>query len=114
MEFLFALYVNDFEVFIRHRFNGVSLLPENLRKDMFNDSGVDIFFKLFSLLYADDTVILAESDKDLQDSLNAIYDYCNTWSLKVNIDKTKIVIFSRGKIRNIPRFKYGNKELEVW
>ena len=110
--FLFALYINDFELYLRHRYNGICLLPENLRTKML-DSGINVYLRLFSLLYADDTVILAESEKDLQTSLDAIFHYCNIWSLKVNIDKTKVVIFSRGKIRNIPLFNYGNVDLEV-
>ena len=50
--------------------------------------------KLFTVLYADDTVLLAESKEDLQNQLVALYDYCELWKLKVNIDETKIVIFS--------------------
>ena len=40
-------------------------------------------------------------------------DYCNTWNLTVNISKTKIVVFSRGKMRNIPSFKFGKDNIEV-
>jgi hypothetical protein len=44
--------------------------------------------KLFIILYADDTVILSESESDLQAQLDAFHEYCLTWKLKVNIDKT--------------------------
>ena len=40
-------------------------------------------------------------------------DYCTDWDLSVNIKKTKIVIFSRGKIRTIPKFSFNNKDVEV-
>ena len=33
---------------------------------------------------------------DLQAQLDAFHEYCLTWKLKVNIDKTKIVIFGSG------------------
>jgi hypothetical protein len=46
----------------------------------------------------DDTVILAESAAELQASLNAMYLYCQTWKLQVNIFKTKVVIFSRSRL----------------
>jgi hypothetical protein len=45
----------------------------------------------------DDTVILSESESDLQAQLDAFHEYCLTWKLKVNIDKTKIVIFGSGR-----------------
>ena len=78
-----------------------------------NSVGVDVYLKLFSLLYADDTIILADSEKSLQIGLNAIHDYCDVWSLKVNVDKTKIVIFSRGKVRKYGTFKFGDSEVQV-
>ena len=36
------------------------------------------------LLYADDTIVLAESVNELQMVLNAVKEYCNKWSLTVN------------------------------
>jgi hypothetical protein len=52
---------------------------------------------LFIILYADDTVILSESESDLQAQHDAFHEYCLTWNLKVNIDKNKIVIFGSGR-----------------
>jgi hypothetical protein len=51
--------------------------------------------KLFLLLYADDTVIFAESQQELQQILKLFEHYCNIWKLKVNVSKTKIVVFSK-------------------
>ena len=53
--------------------------------------------KLSILFYADDTVIMAETADDLQKALNEFYLYCNQWKLQVNTDKTKILIFCRGR-----------------
>jgi hypothetical protein len=47
--------------------------------------------------YADDTVIMAESREDLQAQLNVFGGYCKKWKLKVNAEKAKIFIFSRGR-----------------
>ena len=110
--FLFALYLNDFELFVRDRYEGIDLVPSVLNLSL-NSVGVDVYLKLFSLLYADDTIILADSEKSLQIGLNAIHDYCDVWSLKVNVDKTKIVIFSRGKVRKYGTFKFGDSEVQV-
>ena len=60
------------------------------------ENNFDIYLKLFILLYAEDTVLMAESPEELQMLLDAFDDYCTIWKLKVNVDKTKIMIFSRG------------------
>ena len=40
---------------------------------------------------------MAEGPNELQLALNALSEYCQTWKIKINIDKTKIVRFSKGK-----------------
>ena len=39
--------------------------------------------------------------------------YCDIWKLKVNVAKTKVVIFSKGKSKDTPIFHYDNGMLEV-
>ena len=82
-------------------------------KNSLYDNGIDVFLKLFSLLYADDTIVLAESEKDLQVALNAVSDYCKMWLLTVNTNKTKIVIFSRGKVKKFQPFKFNDDIIDV-
>jgi hypothetical protein len=40
---------------------------------------------------------MAESQEDLQAQLNVFGEYCQKWKLKVNVEKTNILIFSRGR-----------------
>lgn len=54
----------------------------------------DIILKL--LLYADDIVIFAYSVRQLQQSINKIAEYCKLWSLKINLQKSKIMVFRNG------------------
>ena len=35
-----------------------------------------MFVDLFTLLYADDTIVLAENAEELQLALDALFDYC--------------------------------------
>ena len=58
-------------------------------------------------------MILAESEVELQEALNALEDYCSLWQLSVHLAKTKIVIFSRGKVRKHIKFMFAGEELEV-
>ena len=46
------------------------------------------------MLFADDMVLFGKDVMDLQNSLDLLYDYCQTWGLTVNPDKSKIVVFS--------------------
>ncbi|WAQ95210.1 hypothetical protein MAR_027949, partial [Mya arenaria] len=49
-------------------------------------------------------------DKNIDDKsvsfldTKAIIYYCALWTLKLNVTKTKPVVFSRGKLRNKPSF----------
>ena len=87
--------------------SGLSYLDEHIHQEL------RVYMRLYVLLYADDTIILAESAKDLQLSLDRLKEYCDKWSLKVNVSKTKIVIFSRGKVRKYPTFKLGSSIIDV-
>ena len=49
----------------------------------------------------------------MQKSLNTFHEYCEEWKLKIIVTKTKIMIFSRGKIRNLPDLIFGNSKIEV-
>jgi hypothetical protein len=42
---------------------------------------LNIFVKLFSLLYADDTIILPETEADMQYALAIFEKYCLHWKL---------------------------------
>ncbi len=73
----------------------------------------DLYMQIFLLLYADDTVILAESELELQRAMNSLFEFCINNKLQINTSKTKIMVFSRGKIRNRPVIQFGNDTLEV-
>ena len=47
------------------------------------------------LMYADDIVLLSKSAKGLQTLLCRLEYFCNKWNLKVNINKTQIIIFKK-------------------
>ena len=71
-----------------------------------------IYIKLFSLLYADDTALMAESPSGLQSCLDAFSFYCNQWKLNINVAKTKIIIFGARKKPSI-QFNNGNQVIKI-
>ena len=110
---LFALFINDFEKFLSEKYKGLDTL-NNLFRNVSTNDEILTFLKLYVLLYADDTIIMAENPTDLQLALNALSDYCNTWKLKINLDKTKIVRFSKGKLQGpAPEFRLNDGIVEV-
>jgi hypothetical protein len=54
------------------------------------------------LLYADDLVIVSESQEGLQKSMDILEAFTQKWHLQVNISKTKCLTFLRGRRPTIP------------
>ena len=70
--------------------------------------------KIHSLLYADDLVILSRSKTGLQSCLNALSLYCDKWKLKINLKKTKIIVFQKGPKKSIDiKFNIGSESNEI-
>ena len=109
---LFSIFLNDLVSYMSTYCEGLQFLSDQINEQLSNDE-VDVFLKLYLLLYADDTVVFAESQTGLQTALNCMLDYCKLWHLTVNTDKTKVVVFSRGKLRNKPVFYFNNAPLEA-
>ena len=51
--------------------------------------------RISHLLYADGLLLLSTSITQLQQNISKVNDFCNRWSLSVNPDKSKIMIFTR-------------------
>ena len=76
---LFKLFVNDLPSCFNDSCEPVTLFTE----------------KINCLLFADDLVLISESEDGLQNALNLLDDYCSKWHLFVNLTKTKVVIFNK-------------------
>ena len=109
--FLFAIFLNDFELFLSRRYNGLTKI--NALSSILGDDDIEFFINMYILLYADDTLILAETPKQLQLAMHAASDYCKTWGLSINQTKTKVVIFARGKVTTNFHFKFGEINIDT-
>ena len=75
-----------------------------------SDDDNEVYLKLYILLYADDTIIMAGSECEF------IIERCTSslYFVEVgNTKKTKVAIFSIVKNRNIPKFNYNGLPLTV-
>lgn len=59
------------------------------------------------LMYADDLCIFSDSVIGLQRKLNILSQFCSTWGLKVNLQKTNVIVFRNGGyLRNSEKWFY--------
>ena len=72
---LFAIYINDLVAELKKTGCGIPI-------------GLDL---VCCLLYADDIVLLADDEAQLQALLNAVNSWCSKWRLEVNLLKTNVM-----------------------
>ena len=81
---LFNLFVNDI-------FDNAKCDPVKLHTKL-----------IHCLMYADDLLILSETENGLTESLERLSNYAKKWKLKISAKKTKSIVFNKaGKIINI-------------
>ena len=81
--YVFSLFLNDIEMHLQSDLNAGITIDQ---------------LSIYLLLFADDAVLFSESAEGLQSSLNNLNKYCNKWNITVNVEKTKIVIFHKGRL----------------
>ena len=93
---LFSLFISDLESHLSANNSGSIHLGSK---------------KAHLLLFADDLALLADSHSGLQTSIDLLEEYCLTWDLKINIDKTKTIAFNNKK--GGPHFTLSSSPLEA-
>ena len=81
--FLFSIFLNGLESFCENR-DIVGL--ETVNAD--NELQLNVFLKIFCILYADGSVPMDEPPCELHSQPDIFYEYCQYWKLTVNIEKT--------------------------
>ena len=93
-----------------------SLFIDSLIKELKSlNLGIDVEdFVLTVLAYADDIVILSNSEEKLQTLLDTLTVWCNKWRLSVNNTKSAIVHFRKPKSKMTTySFKLAGEDVEV-
>jgi len=91
---LFCLFVSDLPEFLTH--SGVLF------------GGIMLKY----LMFADDLALLAETAEELQIAIDSLTDYCVANGLKINAEKTKVLIFHRGRLPT-SHFTFNDQPLEI-
>ena len=58
------------------------------------------------LLFADDLVLLSPTKEGLQQHLDLMHRFCQTWALTVNLSKTKIMVFQKRSSHQDHKYKF--------
>ena len=94
---LFNLFVNEFI----NTLNNIDTDAPSLRN-----------LKASCLFYADDLVLISESEVGLQKSLDTLKQFTSNWFLDINPKKTKHMIFAKGKRNKEIKFSFGDTVLD--
>ena len=74
----------------------------------------EIYKDVNMLLYADDLVLVGDSIGRVQKLLNMLSDYCKKWGLKVNMGKTKMIVYRNGGIvKNCEKCYFDGVKIEI-
>ena len=98
---LFSLFINEmYNEFKSSNVRGIQLFPD--------------LTEIFLLMFADDIGLISDTVTGLQKQPNILHEYCRDFKLKVNINKTKIMVFKRGGgLSKKEHWSYGGILLEV-
>jgi hypothetical protein len=66
-----------------------------------------------SLLYADDIILLSSTQEGLQNSLNVSSNFCSSWKLDVNQEKSKAIVFNSNGKTYMNSFNLKRKYMET-
>ena len=99
---LFGLYLDDFESGLLAKVGAeASGLPTW-------ENGVAVP----PLFYADDQGLMSTAVPGMQRQLDYLAEYCDTWGLTVNTDKTKVVVYAAAAPRSVSDFQYQGTVVE--
>ena len=94
-----------FNLFIDEIFH---IIDQGVERNIFLEEGKNIN----ALMYADDLIVLSETEVGLQGIIDKLTAYCEKWKLEINTKKTKIMTFNRGNRLVKRNFIYKNEPLD--
>ena len=67
-----------------------------------------------SLLFADDLMLLSTAKECLQQHIDLLCSFCQTWELTVNLSKTKIMVFQKRYSCQDHKHKFHLDTVAIW
>ena len=98
---IFSLLVNDLIKYLQHNCGEGIYITEDVSS-------------LYALMYADDVSSFADTVCRLQKQIDSISNFCKELNMKINIEKTKIIVFRNGgALKNSEKWLLEGKRIEV-
>ena len=72
-----------------------------------------MYNKIFIMLYADNTVIMSETEEGLQQALLDFEQYCDLWKIKLNTQNIFFFIFSKRKYKAQRSVKLCDENIDI-
>lgn len=94
---LFNLYIANVDRYMKRKGLGGVPLGKN---------------RIWSLAYADDTVLLVKNREALIEMMAIFKKFCKDRDLILNTEKTKVVVFNRKRKEKMERWKWGKEMIE--
>ena len=94
---LFNIYVNEIP----------KLFDQSCSPASFGD------MKLSSLLYADDLVLISETNEGIQRAMDRLGDFCSKWCLTINTQKSKLLCINKTYCKAPPSLYLGCASLSL-
>ena len=87
---IFKMFINDLPSYLQNCMDNVTL----------NSKPIEC------LMYADDIVLFSTSPEGLQQKLNMLEKYCDDWGIRLNVNKTKVIVFNKAGRKIKLNFSY--------
>ena len=97
---IFSLFINDIVDYLNQHFQrGITISAD--------------IADICTFLYADDVSNFSETAIQLQHQIDCIEQFCNAVNMNINLDKTKIVVFSNGgDLRHYETWTYNGRPIQ--
>ena len=109
---LFSMFVNDLSVELKNSGFGVSVDAVSDERSS-SDGKFDSKFIVNHLIYADDLVCIAPSEKELQALIDIVSSWCSKFRLEANLLKTEVMHVRKSLVpRSKFKFRFGISEIK--
>ena len=98
---IFSMFINDLVTYMHSKCDHGIYVSEYINE-------------LIALMFADDVSSFSDTIIRLQRQINLIEKFCKSVDMKINLDKTKIIVFRNGGVvKQIEKWTYCGENIDI-
>jgi len=98
---IFSIFINDLVTYLHSKCDHGIYVSEDINE-------------LIALMFADDVSSFSDTIIRLQRQINLIKKFCKSVDMKINLDKTKIIVFRNGGVvKQIEKWTYCGENIDI-